>query len=184
MIFGPEHLSIVSFIAAAVCAAIGALIIIQPGVMRRAFVAFPRNKSIGIVITAVSLLWSALLINQMTLGELSKYKDLLYVLTPLAFYLVIRYLEELLAARSLGGLMMLLPTILVDAARWHPSAWRLVVVTLGYVLVIFGIWLVLSPFKFRVWTGWIMGTAGRRNTAGALLLITAGLLAITGIVSR
>lgn len=183
MIFGPEHLSIISFIASAMCGVVGLALFIAPERCAGQLKAFPRSKTIGMALTAISLLWSATLINQMTLGELSKYKNLLYVLTPLSFYLIIKYLEELLAARAFGGLLMLLPTMMIDAARWHPSPSRLVVVTLGYIMVILGIWLVLSPFKFRVWTNWIMQAPVRRSFTAIAFLMLMVLLAATGILT-
>lgn len=141
--------------------------------------AFPRNRVLGIALTAVALLWSAMLLNNMTLGELGKYKHLLYILTPAAFFLVVFFLDELLAARAFGGLLMLYPTLMVDIARWHPSSWRLVVVSLAYIFVIAGMWITLSPFKFRTWTTALMATSFSRFATGFLLITVTALLLIT-----
>jgi hypothetical protein len=174
----------VSIIMAALFAALGILFITRPLALTGWFAAFPRHKPLGIILTGVALLWSAMLINQMTLGELSKYKFLLYLLTPLSFFLIIHYLDELLAARSFGGLLLLVPTVMVDAARWHPSEWRLVVVTLGYIMVIIGTWLVLSPFKFRVWTSWLMEHGVRQKIAAFTCFGVSFALMITFVVAR
>lgn len=181
---GPEQLALISLLAALFFGALGGCMLVMPAVAAKAFAAFPRHKGAGTALTVVALIWSALMINQMTLGELSKYKSLLYVLTPLTFFLIMRYLEELLAPRALGGLFMLIPTVMTDSARWHPSAWRLVVVVVAYLMVIAGIWLMLSPYKFRVWTNSLMKFPARARLGGLVSLIVAGLLAATAFFTR
>lgn len=183
MNLGSEYLSIVSLIAAAITGLLAFLLLRRPEPLARACAALPRHRLAGMLFTAIALLWSALLINQMTLGELGRFKNLLYFLTPLSFYLIITYLDELLAARALGGLLMLIPTLMTDAARWHDSPLRLVVVTLAYVLVILGIWLVLSPYKFRVWTDALLGAPAPRRIAGTLMALTSAALLATGFAT-
>ena len=184
MIAGEQHLSFISFVLAAAHGCLAFLCLARSGSLSRACEKFTRNKTAGIILTAIALLWSALLINQMTLGELSRYKSFLYLLTPLSFFLIITYLVELLASRALGGLLMLIPTLMTDSARWHPSPARLVVVTLAYGMIVLGIWLVLSPYKFRIWTSWLLATPARRVSAGAVFGVIALLLVITGVVTR
>jgi len=179
MSIGVEHTSMISLATAGVTGA-GALLLAMRGDAAAQWIAkFPRNRFWGIVLSAIGLLWSALLINDMTLGGLSAYKWLLYILTPLAFYLVIQYLDELLAPRALGGLLMLYPTVMVEAARWHESSWRLILVGLAYVMVTFGAWLMLCPFKFRIWGDALVSTRSRRMAAAIVLGVLAILLVLT-----
>lgn len=152
--------------------------------LERALSAFPRNRILGMLLTALALVWSAFMIDQMTLGELSKYKSLLYVLTPLSFYLIIQYLDELLAARALGGLLMLAPVAIVDAARWHPSTWRYPVILLAYAMVVAGIWLMLCPFKFRIWTGAIVSGFRRRQVGSIVFAVVAATLFMAAWFTR
>ena len=182
MIISEEHLSGISFLLGGVFALLSFLILTRASQVRRAFDAFPRHRTIGLLLTAVALLWSAYLVDQMTLGDLSRFKWLLYIITPLSFYLIMQFLDELLAARAFGGRLMLVPTLMVDAARWHPSSWRLVVIVLAYAMVIAGIWLVLCPFKFRIWATWCMKD-DRRHFAAAGSAILALLLLITGLTT-
>ena len=74
---------------------------------------------------------------------------------------------------------MLFTTVMTDAARWHDSSWRLVVVIVAYIMVILGIWLMLSPYKFRVWTSSLTKSPGRARIGGLVLLVTTGLLLVT-----
>lgn len=177
-----HHMTYVVMATAVIAAVLSISLLAFPLATERALARFPRNRSSGSLLAAIALIWSSLLVNNMTLGELGQYKWLLFVLAPIAFFLVTRYLDELLASRALGGLMMLYPTLLVDSARWHSSAWRYVPVVLAYVMVIAGIWLVLSPYKFRIWVTAAVGSPPRRRTCGlffaslALALLAAGVL--------
>jgi hypothetical protein len=45
--------------------------------------------------------------------------------------------------------LLLIAVPILQAARWHASAWRLVVVVLVYLWIIYGLLLLLSPWWFR-----------------------------------
>lgn len=181
MITGTEHLSLISLITGGLLLVLGLFSAFRGDAFYSALKAFPRNRVVGIILIAIGLIWAALMIDQMTLGELSRFKWLLYILTPLSFFLIITYLDELLAPRALGGLLMLAPVLMTDSARWHPSPWRYTVIILAYIMVIKGAWLMLCPFKFRIWTDAIFANQGRRRIAAFALIISAALLFITGI---
>ena len=125
--------------------------------------------------TAVDLAWSAWLVMHMSLGPFDRYKPALYVVGPVLFFLVVFLMDELLAARALGGLLILIPSPLLDVARWHESEFRLVVTVFAYALVIAGIVLVLCPYMFRKATVWMTrSNAGCR--AGGIFGLALGLL--------
>jgi hypothetical protein len=165
-------------------AGIAFMLLASPELFSRGLKAFPRNRFFGVLLAAIGLLWSAIYIDRMTLGELGKYKWLLYFLTPLSLFLIIQYLDELLAARSLGGILMLYPTLMVDSAKWHPSSLRYIVLVLAYIMVVLGIWLVLSPFKFRIWSEWIMANRVRCFVSGAVAAALGIALFYTGFMTR
>jgi len=106
---------------------------------------FPRNKFVAWIMTAVGVTWVAWLLFITPLGWVDNYKLSLYVLAPGFFLLVVNYMDELLAPRALGGLLLLLPSPIIDIARQR----GLLLVSLAYVLVVMGIMLVLSPYMFR-----------------------------------
>lgn len=178
-----EHLSLIAWLVATAHGALAFFLMAKPEQLAAACRAFPRNTLAGVALAVLTLLWASYLVSQMTLGELGKYKQLLYLLTPLSIFLVVRYLDELLAARAFGGLLLLLPTVMTDSARWHPSAWRLVIVCIAYAWVIAGMWIVLSPFKFRIWTTWLLATHARRLISGIIAGLVAAASLITGIVA-
>jgi hypothetical protein len=172
-----QHLPAVSAATALATGALAYFLVARPAPTAAACAALPRHRLLGVVFAGLALLLSALLIDRMPLGGANAYKWLLYLLTPAAFLLVVTYLDELLAARALGGLLLLAPVAMVDAARWHPSPLRYVLITFAYLLVVAGILLVLSPYKFRLATTWLLAAPTRRLAAAALLGLTALLLA-------
>jgi uncharacterized membrane protein YhaH (DUF805 family) len=123
--------------------------VVMPGHVRAAVKMFPRSKWSGWILTACALGWAAWVLATSPLGRIERYKPLLYVLTPGAFVLIIFFMDELLAPRALGGLMLLAPLSMLSAAKFHESSLSLVIVVLAYVLVVAGMTLVLSPYLFR-----------------------------------
>jgi hypothetical protein len=110
---------------------------------------FPRSVWPARILSTVDLIWAALLLNEMPMGAFDKWKTALLVLCPLAIVLVPLYLDELLAARALGGLYLLLGAPILDAARWHPSRAAAIMSLSAYLLICFGIALVLAPYLLR-----------------------------------
>lgn len=106
---------------------------------------FPRSKIAGWLLLAAGVTWVAWLLFQMPLAWFDNYKPSLYVLAPLFFLFTVKFMDELLAPRALGGLMLLVPCLVIDIARQR----GLVLVTLAYVMVVAGIALVLSPYIYR-----------------------------------
>lgn len=142
-------------------------------------VRFPRHRLTGSILAVVALLWSAKLLNEMPMESLDKYKSLLWILTPVSIMLVVMFMEELLAARALGGLLALVPVPLLDAARAHPSPWRLVIVVLAYAMAIKGMALLLSPYLFRKWALVLLATPARVRVAGICgMAVAAGLIGL------
>jgi hypothetical protein len=126
-----------------------AFMVFAPNATRGVFRRFPRHRVAGWILTAIALWWSALLLLGMDMGFLNAYKKLIYLLAPLAFFLIAFYMENLLAARALGGLLLLVPALMIDVARFDPSQFRYVLLVLAYVMVFKGMALVASPYLFR-----------------------------------
>ncbi len=146
----------------------------NPGSMRAWMQSFPRSVWPGRILAAIDLTWAALELNQMHLGSLDVLKTHLFWLTPLAIWLCITYLDELLSPRALGGFLLLLAGTVLDIARWHPSQARLVVTVLAYLWIVFGMLLLLAPWWFRRITLVAAQTdAGLR--AGGVLKALAGI---------
>lgn len=151
-------------VLAAACGAVLALPMRAEAWLRR----FPRHRPSAWVLTTVAVIWSALLLADTPLGPVERFKPLLFVLAPLAVALLGFFVDELLAARALGGLLLLVPAPILDTFRWHGSVLRYVPIVLAYVMVVAGIALVLSPYLFRKWVDVSCGRSGRLRLTGAL----------------
>lgn len=171
-----------------VSCAVGVLLVVPgaaclglPSLSRALWKRFPRHVPAAWVLTAVDLAWAGWLLHQTPLGWFDPYKRLLVVLVPAAFVLVIVFMDELLAPRAFGGLLLLAPAPMLTAARWHPSAWRYVVTLTAYAFAVWGMVLVLSPYQFRRLGNVLIGSDaacrawGGALTAFGLLLLLLGL---------
>lgn len=150
-------LSTYGYIVGAILAFIGLAALGAKEPFLRAVQAFPRHALWARMLTAVVLGWTVWILFNMSLGWFEPYKNTIYILAPIAYFLIVIYLDELLAPRMLGVLLLLAAAPVLDAARWHDSPWRLVLTVIVYVWVVWGMVLVLSPYRFRntieAWTG-------------------------------
>lgn len=152
--------------------------VLAPGAFRRALGAFPRSWLPAWILTAFDLTWVCWVILHAELGRFEFLKPAVYFAGPISFFLIVIFMDELLAPRALGGLLLLIANPVLNAARWHDSPWRLVMTVLAYVWVVAGITLVLSPFRFRKVAAWMTATDARcrglclaRAVAGAAILV-------------
>ncbi len=165
------NLAQITFLISAVLAIAGLWALAAPVTWRTAMKAYPRFAPAGWVLTVVNLVWFAANIKATPLGGLDAYKPYLWIVTPACIYLIIRYLDELLAARALGGLMLLVPGAILDASRvdYH-TAYRLIMVAVAYAIVIVGCFLVSGPQRFRMWLASPIATDNKARRTGAALL--------------
>jgi hypothetical protein len=148
-----------------------------PASAAAALLRFPRHRAAGIVLAALALVWSAWMLYRMPMESLESFKPWLFVLAPAGIILVSLFMDDLLAPRALGGLLSLAPVPLLDAARFHPSPWSLLVKIIAYVMVIKGMALLLSPYLFRRMAAVLAASPGRTRLAGCGGLGVALLLA-------
>jgi len=124
-------------------------LLLWPALLREGFRRFPRHRWCGRILVAVAVAWAAWLLKDMPLGRFEGLKSGLIpaavVLGALAWF----YMEELLAPRALGALLLLYPAPLLEAARLHHSPWSVVMSVVAYVMIIKGMLLLLSPYLFR-----------------------------------
>jgi len=140
-----------------------------------------RHHRLAAVLAAVNLIWVTALLHDMAWSRFEPLKPLLFVLAPVAWFAIIRYMDELLAPRMIGGFILLLATPVLDAARWNPSVWRLVVVSLVYVAIVWGMVLVLSPFRYRHTVERLTGNPVKARLTGVVLMLCAVFHLATGI---
>lgn len=143
---------------------------------------FSRNKVAGQALVALNLLWVGWAVYHAELGTFNSYKPLVFALVPLAFGLILWAMPELLAARALGGLFLLIPTPILNAIRWEDSWVRLILAGLCYVMVIKGMTLVLSPYRLRTTVEWMLASQTRTRIVATSAILVAGAIMVLGVL--
>jgi hypothetical protein len=141
---------------------------------------FPRHKQIGIVLLVIDLIWCFWLISNIDLGEFYTLKKPLQMIIPIAGVLIIIYVDEFLAVRALGILLLLLSCPILEAAFLKPPMSRLLLSGLAYVWILFALFWVGMPYLLRDQIRWASGSEGRWKglaaagiAYGALILVCA-----------
>jgi hypothetical protein len=122
---------------------------------------FPRHKNIGIAILAIDLIWAFWLVNHIDLGEFSGLRVPLHYILPAAFVGIVIFVDEFLAVRALGVLMLLLACPLLDVAFLKPVESRLFLSILAYVWIIAALFWVGMPYVLRDQINWVSKSPGR-----------------------
>lgn len=165
-----------SLVAGLLLCLVGSGMLLRPGTAHRLARRFPRSRWAGVTLSAADILWVTLIIHNAPLGRFEYLKAYLIPAALIAFLAVIFLMDELLAPRALGGLLLLAGNPVLQAARWHPSPWRLVIVGLVYLWVIAGMWLILSPWRFRLTIEKISVPHGIRIVGGCSSVLGAFLI--------
>jgi hypothetical protein len=179
-----SELSIVALLIGLLALTGGGISLLAPARIRTGVAAFPRSIWPGRILATVDLVWAAYELSLMHLGMFDAWKVHLYWLTPVAIFLCVKYLDELLSPRALGGFLLLAAGPVLDIARWHPSQWRLVVTVIAYLWILLGLTFLLSPWWFRRIAVFVTGRGdGAVSITGALkTLLGLGLIVLALLV--
>lgn len=120
-----------------------------PRAISQLYRALPRNKAAGWIISAIAWIWAAMALTHMGLDLLVPFQKYIPAITLVCIPLTWVWMDNLLASRAIGAVLALFPHSLLQVARTHHSAWRLVLVTLAYVCAVQGMILLLYPWKMR-----------------------------------
>lgn len=137
------------------------LAIVHAETVREWLRAFPRSKMWGRGLLATASVWGFWLVATMDLGEFSNYRTGLMILVPVAFFLSLIYVDEFLAVRALGMLLLLLAEPVLEAAFLRPETSRLLLVVLAYAWVVIGMFWVGMPFLMRNQIAWLLKSKAR-----------------------
>jgi hypothetical protein len=144
--------------------------------------AFPRNDNAGYIAILAAMMWFLLILKGESMSDFERYRihfNGFILVTGIGACI---YLKDYLAVRGTAVLMILLAKLIVDTARWHESDWRLVLVTLAYIMVVAGMWFTASPWRMRDLIQWTTAEEGRfknlcvGRVAFGVLLVVLGLV--------
>ncbi len=135
--------------------------LLAPEAARRFIGGFPRNRSWAWFLTSLDMLMVSVLVWGLPESWFTPWRASLFVLAPVSVILIGLFVDELLAVRALGGLLLLLAAPVLEVARFHPSEARLVLVVMAYAWVFPGMLLVANPWWFRKLTAPMVATSAR-----------------------
>ncbi len=153
-----------------------------PEMVCRGMEKYPRSVWPGRILLAVDLVWSAYGVTQMHLGGFDAMKVHLYWLTPVLIVIGCLYLDEMLSVRALGGLLLLAAGPMLAAARWQPSAWRLVITVIAYLWIAAGLLWLMEPWWFRRMVARMASVAVVRSAGLVKAAVGAALIVLAVLV--
>lgn len=152
----------------------------KPAMVQGFLKEFPRHKNIGIAILAIDLIWSLWLLKHIDLGEFYTLRTPLHYILPVAFVLVVMFVDEFLAVRALGVFMLLLACPMLDIAFLKAPVSRLFLSGLAYIWIVAALFWVGMPFVLRDQISWVSKSQGRWKALalagvvyGAVILVCA-----------
>lgn len=135
---------------------------------------FPRSVPLGIGLMVIATLWFIYYLSLEEVSDFTSFKPGLYALFAGVGLGACIFLQDFLPVRALAVLFLLVGKFMVDTARGEDTTWRLVIVIWAYVWVLTGMWLTISPWRFRDFLKW--------NTANEQRLrLMCGLRAAFGV---
>jgi hypothetical protein len=170
----------IAFILGLLATAGGLSGIFRPDLIKRFAELFPRSVIPAWVFTALCCFMGAREAALMNMGVVDVIKPYIPFIAVGVFAASLVYMKELLAPRALGGFLCLIAVPILRTTAMHPSPWRLAVVVVVYLWIIYGITLLMSPWYFRkIYRPFMENAALFRATAmgktafGILLLLLA-----------
>lgn len=136
---------------------VGHLLVLVRGASFQNFLhGFPRNRKAGIALIVVDFIWWMWLVKNADLGEFKNLQMPILLGSPIMCVLIIVYVEEFLAVRALGFFLLLLACPILEIAFLKLPASRLLLSTLCYVWIVFGLYWVGMPYLLRDQISWIL----------------------------
>jgi hypothetical protein len=157
--------------------------ILKPGAFAAALRKFPRSVPWGIALMALGTVWFLLNLSQESIADFSDYKKYLFAGFAGVGLGACIFVQDFLAVRGLAVVLLLLAKLMVDTGRpaLPQTHWVWVIQTWGYVLVVAGIWLTVSPWRLRDMLTWDTATEQRVKLSCGLRLAFGLFVAVLGL---
>lgn len=141
--------------------------LIQPGLARSLATSFPRSRAAGTTLIAIAAVWSFLLVSRIDLGEFSPLRNIMLIGIVAGSILAWLYLEEFLAVRALGMILLLAAEPLLESAFLRTEPDRILLTLLGVAWAVAGLFLVGMPYLLRDALAWMASSKLRWSAASA-----------------
>lgn len=149
MIYPFLDLRTVAWIVGVLLVALHGLALVKAESVRAWLRRFPRSAGAGTTLLLVDAVWAFWLVADMDLGEFSYLRRTLMIFVPVAAYLTWRFVDEFLAVRALGMLLLLAAEPVIEAAFLRPETSRLLLVVLAYAWAVIGMFWIGMPYLLR-----------------------------------
>jgi hypothetical protein len=146
--------------------------------MKAWVVSFPRNIVAGRMLAAIDMTLVTWLLLSEGFEWVDTHRQLIFIAAPISYFIIVFFMDELLAVRALGGLMLLIPFWILAAAFEHSALSRLLMTTFAYLVIVGGMVLVWSPHLFRRFTGRLLAN----KDAGKVFLLLVSVLGLAMII--
>lgn len=155
--------------------------VLKPGALGATLRKFPRSPIWGFFLMGLGTAWFLWNLSNESISDFAAYKNIMLLGFGAVGVLTCIFVQDFLAVRGLAVVFLLLGKLMLDSARWHDSAWRLVIATWAYVLVVAGMWFTVSPWRLRDLIQWATASESRIRLASALRLALGALVLILGL---
>lgn len=155
--------------------------LINPTAFAAAAKRFPRSLPWGYFLMGLGTAWFLWNVNAETITDFASYKKIMLLGFGAVGVLTCVYVKDYLAVRGLSVVALLLAKLMLDTARPHDSQWRLVIVVWAYLLILGGMWFIISPWRLRDLLNWATATEQRVRLGSAFRLGFALLLVLLGL---
>lgn len=155
--------------------------LLQPRAFGDLVLRFPRSYSAGVVLTLIGTAWFVWILQHETLADFDVHRTKMQVIFGAIGFSACLFLKDFLAVRGLAVVLLLLAKTVVDTARFHPSDWRILLVTIAYVWVIMGMMFTVSPWRLRDILEWKCGNENRIRIFSSMRVGLGVLLILLGL---
>ena len=148
----------------------------RPAAFAAAVRKFPRSVPWGFALMLLGTAWFLYNLSEESISDFASYKNVLLCVFAAVGVGACFFVQDFLAVRGLGVVLLLLAKLMVDTGRPRlaDTHWVLVIQTWAYVLAVAGMWLTISPWRLRNFLEW--GTANEgRIKIGCLVRLLFGL---------
>jgi hypothetical protein len=156
--------------------------LLQPTTTREFLRTLPRSRPAGLVLLVIATIWAWLLATYIDLGEFSNWRFRLQVFIPVAGFLTWQYVDEFLAVRALGMIVLLLAEPLLEASFLRPEMAKVWLNGLVYVWICFALFWIGMPYTLRDQIAWVSKDEGRWKAA-AFAGISYGVILLISLVT-
>lgn len=155
--------------------------VLKPGAFGAALRRFPRSLPWGYALMGAGTAWFLYNVKTDPIADFAAFKPLM--LAGFAFIGIgtCVFVKDYLAVRGMAVVLLLLAKVVLDAARWADSSWRLVLVVWAYLWVVSAIWFTISPWRLRDLIGWLTATEQRVRVSSGCRAAFGLLVALLGL---